>query len=211
MISIHDELQLSSPKVVAMYEAVNELMEEGRYIYSLKISDITSKAGIGKGTAYEYFATKEELLGKAIFYQLHRGLHHMTEEALKKESFREQIYAVLNDVGENYSGRRLLLKYLCYYLQGMCGNRKCKEGVFVDILKFGRIKETLEHMIRQARKEGMAEGMPDYLAANVLMTQFMGFCIYLMSRDWATDVDMEQMKEFIYHNIVTMFAGYEHL
>lgn len=67
-LEIERALRLSSPKVLAMYEAVNELMEEGRDIYSMKISEITARAGIGKGTAYEYFSTKEELLGKAIFY-----------------------------------------------------------------------------------------------------------------------------------------------
>ena len=46
------------PKVKAMYEAVLELFASGREFGTLKVSEITAKAGIGKGTAYEYFSTK---------------------------------------------------------------------------------------------------------------------------------------------------------
>ena len=51
-----------------MFQAVIELIEEGMDIYSMKVSDITSRAGVGKGTAYEYFSSKEELIAKALFW-----------------------------------------------------------------------------------------------------------------------------------------------
>ena len=41
------------PKVTAMYEAVLDLFASGRELTTLKVSEITAKAGIGKGTAYE--------------------------------------------------------------------------------------------------------------------------------------------------------------
>ena len=44
-----------SPKVEALYKAVMELLLEGREVRKMKVSEITEKAGIGKGTAYEYF------------------------------------------------------------------------------------------------------------------------------------------------------------
>ena len=47
-------LQLSSPKVLAMYEAVNELLEEGRDIYRMKISEITQRAGIEKRSSISF-------------------------------------------------------------------------------------------------------------------------------------------------------------
>ena len=44
-----------SPKVKALYEAVEELIFENIDVKGIKVSDITERAGIGKGTAYEYF------------------------------------------------------------------------------------------------------------------------------------------------------------
>ena len=40
-------------KVLAMYGAVIDLINEGCDINTLKVADITTRAGIGKGTAYE--------------------------------------------------------------------------------------------------------------------------------------------------------------
>lgn len=45
-------------KVLQMYRAVLELMEEGADVTTLRVSTITERAGIGKGTAYEYFTSR---------------------------------------------------------------------------------------------------------------------------------------------------------
>ena len=111
---IENSLQLHSPKVIAMYDAVNELIEEGTEVHSLKGSDITKKAGIGKGTAYEYFETKEELIGKAVFYQFTRSLQWLIESMEQEELFKDKIYALMGFMEENYEKHRLLTKYLCY-------------------------------------------------------------------------------------------------
>ena len=50
---IHDPPQ----KVLALYQAVIEFINEGCDINTLKVADITGRAGIGKGTAYEYFSS----------------------------------------------------------------------------------------------------------------------------------------------------------
>ena len=209
-VGIEGILGLSSPKVLAMYEAVNELMEEGRDIYSMKISDITAKAGIGKGTAYEYFTAKEELLGKAVFYQLHQGLMHMTEKALKQDSFRKQIYAVLEDVEQNFSKRKFLLRYLCYYMLGSCA-KPCNGEKFGEIVKEGRLAEVIRCMMHQAEKEGLVKQISEFLMAEVLVTQFAGFCMYLEHRSWAEGICTEQMKEFVYRSIVRSFEDKEWL
>ena len=51
------------PKVLALYRGVLELLDEGADVNTIKVSDITAKAGIGKGTAYDYFKSRE--IGRA--------------------------------------------------------------------------------------------------------------------------------------------------
>ena len=74
----------TNEKVLAMYHAVAALMDEGRDIHNLKVSDITQKAGIGKGTAYEYFRSKEELLAKAICYDFAVQFQSLEKELEEK-------------------------------------------------------------------------------------------------------------------------------
>ena len=56
------------PKVQALYDAVLELLNENADVNTLTVSDITKRAGIGKGTAYDYFSCKEEIIAGAIIY-----------------------------------------------------------------------------------------------------------------------------------------------
>lgn len=71
-------------KVLAIYEAVGSLMLSGKDMDKLKVSDITKEAGIGKGTAYEYFDSKEEIISKGICYHMHQMLMR-AESALESE------------------------------------------------------------------------------------------------------------------------------
>lgn len=66
---MNEKLLLNPPeKVLAMYRAVVDLINEGSDIKALKVSDITGRAGIGKGTAYEYFSSKEEIISSSVLY-----------------------------------------------------------------------------------------------------------------------------------------------
>lgn len=88
--------QETNDKILAMYHAVSELMEEGQNVHKLKVSDITSRAGIGKGTAYEYFGTKEEVVEKAIQYGCQSQYEFLMEEITKQKDFRGAFEACLS-------------------------------------------------------------------------------------------------------------------
>lgn len=205
---IYDMLKLSSPKVIAMYEAVNELMKEGQNLYTLKVSDITARAGIGKGTAYEYFETKEELISKAVFYQMAAGMHRMLSKIEKKEKFRDKIDMLLSDIEENLEQRRLLTRYLCYYTQGLFQGtdfiseiQRCS-GANQQVGRF------MEHMLAAAVKEGLIpEGQPIHFAANAILTQAMGYMLYLEKMTGAEEIKKEDMKKFVYNNIIKILSS----
>ena len=64
-------------KEMLMYKAVIEMIQADYDINSIKVSDITSRAGIGKGTAYEYFSSKEEIIVKALLYDTYRHIKNV--------------------------------------------------------------------------------------------------------------------------------------
>lgn len=78
-------------KEAAMYEAVMELMMEGIAPDKIKVSDITSKAGIGKGTAYGYFSSREELLGKALIYFRDRWVESVIRDLTGLPTFMDRM------------------------------------------------------------------------------------------------------------------------
>lgn len=46
----------------ALYEAALRLIAKGVNPAAMKVQQIADEAGIGKGTVYEYFASKDEIL-----------------------------------------------------------------------------------------------------------------------------------------------------
>lgn len=92
-------------KVRQMYRAVIELIEEGTDVGGIRVSTITARAGIGKGTAYEYFDSKEELVACAVVYQLQCVFGWLEREMEKRESFGEQLDFLLDEMGRK-DGRK---------------------------------------------------------------------------------------------------------
>ena len=70
-------------KVRLMYKAVSQLLKGDRELSSIKVQDITQKAGIGKGTAYEYFSSKEEIIANALMFEYANKIALLVESAIK--------------------------------------------------------------------------------------------------------------------------------
>ena len=92
----YDEKNPVSDKVERLYEAVRLLLEEGKSINTLTVSEITEKAGIGKGTAYEYFKSKEEMITKAILYGRDNVTRKLQERIASISDFQDKYREILN-------------------------------------------------------------------------------------------------------------------
>lgn len=99
-------------KIKVMYKAVRELIEEGADINRIKVSEITQRAGIGKGTAYEYFPNKEELISSALLYQMDEMYSQLGQQiAQKKVLRRASIMCFL--LWRKRSGRGIVFLDMC--------------------------------------------------------------------------------------------------
>ena len=94
---IHDPSQ----KVLAMYQAVIEFINEGCDINTLKVADITGRAGIGKGTAYEYFSSKEEIISSAILYYVKVCFEKLQVISTGGRTFQQKINEVMDFIDEH--------------------------------------------------------------------------------------------------------------
>lgn len=90
-----------SPKVQAVYRAVVELFAEGADLNTLTVSEITARAGIGKGTVYDYFSNKEEMLAGALYHEMNVACQELYERLKDKKNLFEKMEQILLDM-ENY-------------------------------------------------------------------------------------------------------------
>ena len=75
-----------SEKEILIFNAVNELLNEGVKLHTVKVADIAKKAGIGKGTIYDYFKS----------YNMDIELYENIKKINKGNNFKEKVYIILD-------------------------------------------------------------------------------------------------------------------
>ena len=96
-------------KVRLLYEAVLAMVTNGWDINRMKVSDITAQAGIGKGTAYEYFSSKEEIIANAVLYDVEMRLAHVLEITKGEGDFAGKFVQILTYMEEVFAKRQGVL------------------------------------------------------------------------------------------------------
>lgn len=78
-----------SLKEIAVFEGLFQLAASGKSFSRMKVQDIATAAGIGKGTVYEYFDSKEEILSGAILFAIERLLVWAEDILQEQLTFRQ--------------------------------------------------------------------------------------------------------------------------
>lgn len=107
-----EEISQIPSKVLLMYQAVNQLLEEGEEPGKIRVSTITDRAGIGKGTAYEYFDSKEEIVVYAVVYQMQTAMVELEKGLLERKNFQEQMNYLLDEVTAQKEKQNCFLKHI---------------------------------------------------------------------------------------------------
>ncbi len=185
-----DKSQLPQ-KVLQMYEAVAQLMEEGADINNIRVSTITDRAGIGKGTAYDYFDTKEEIIACAILFQMKTLTETIKQQMTGLENFSEQV-TFLFDALENED-----IKQSCFlqYVHNLTDNSPIAELVRTRMLDKSFEEHSIWNLMQNWLEQGIANGevrddLPmEYLIYTIFskLVTFLGF--YAMKDLVQLDVD----------------------
>ncbi len=93
-----EDIRKVPPKVEKLYGAVRQLIQEGVDVTNVKVSSLTELAGIGKGTAYEYFDTKEEIVACAVVYHVAVMMEWLKERFRERNSFAESLDFMLQEI-----------------------------------------------------------------------------------------------------------------
>jgi len=158
------------PKVKAIYRAVFELFEEGADLNSLTVSEITKKAGIGKGTAYEYFSDKEEMIARAIFYNAEMFCQKICEGIDREKNLYDKVNYVLLTMEQQISHANCLFRLVHIISGNSVTSRR-----FCEIIEQQKLfaKKPIVRIARQILEdsfkdlEGLSEEKKNYLLMGV--------------------------------------------
>lgn len=203
-----EEFEKMPDKVRKIYEAVGELAREGRDVTTLRVSEISAKAGIGKGTTYEYFTSKEELISKAVFYSMYTNIKTILLIMYGAGSFKEKFYNIMDYMW----GNRLDDNTVRSVINVLKGTPN-PENVFCGFpIQKGRkdtmpesvyaIEKALVCFLNQGIEEGIIKEKDEIYKKNVLCSQLIQFIFFIQdSKDESQKKDVE---DFVYNGLVMM-------
>ncbi len=76
-----------SPKAAALLDAAISLWEQGSPLCEITVSQLAQTAKVGKGTVYEYFSSREELLALAFLHRMDARLSALSLQVDADETF----------------------------------------------------------------------------------------------------------------------------
>ena len=169
-------------KVLKLYQAVKRLVVRGVDIADMKVSAITEEAGIGKGTAYDYFDSKEEIIVYAMLFFVEEAMSRMEQEIWQQDGFKERMAYALDrmDMQEEDSVCLLCFTNLLFassqagqLLRETLGKRK-EEGRYQPLLVAARVIE-----------KGISDGeiradLPVSYMAYILLTKVVAYLAFVL-------------------------------
>ncbi len=194
---------IHSEKEILIFNAVTKLMNEGVKLHTVKVADIAKAAGIGKGTIYDYFKSKEEILEKTLIYNMDIELSEALNQIKNLNNFKDKVYKVFEIAQksvDNYSSVTILLlsNIGTYEFKEFLNNNA--EGLDNRIKL---INDTIEDIIDIGYKDGIVKKQEDKeYQEQVFNSTIMGFAHLVGCKNITDKYELEKGKERAYKLLI---------
>ncbi|MBC5649114.1 TetR/AcrR family transcriptional regulator [Christensenella tenuis] len=186
-------------KELLIMRALLRLLSGGMSIAEIKASDIAQEAGIGKGTLYNYFDTKEEIFARTIIYSIDTQLHAIFEQMNKVRDFKGKCYTVLRIAHEIASNENSDFHLLLFNL----GGKDMKQLMGGDMSFVWRYLSIIRDKVTLLAQAGAAEGLfpppcDEEYAYSAFAAALMSFVHARCRMDLPTDKALERAMDNAY-------------
>lgn len=213
--TIIDVEKIKNPpeKMRLMFEAVSGLVKEQKDVRALKVQDITAKAGIGKGTAYEYFSSKDELIAHALMYEYSKKIMELAKVVFEPKDFKERIYRIFDWIRENKEYNEMFAQLLRTSLHPEksfeADSLAQKEETECCLKSFSaEASAYIYQMIDLFMEDGYKEGVFTETAAGkrslALLTSVVEYAFVVMgpAENRYSQIGDEGIREFVYQSLI---------
>ena len=189
------------PKVLKLYEAVSQLVEEGADPGTLRVSTITDRAGIGKGTAYEYFDSKDEIVIYAVVYQMQTAMAELEKGLLDRKTFQEQMNYLLDEVTAQEGRQNSFLKLLHLLTDNSEFSRQVQGIMASAAHEKYRLIQLFRKLLGAAVERGeLRKDLPlDYMVFS-MGGRVLAYMVAVS--EGGLQIELSQMRELVYEGIM---------
>lgn len=199
---------MGTDKKILLYEAALGLIEEKRDMSNIKVADIAKAADIGKGTVYEYFKSKEQLLAESIIYFLKKCIKTFEESINSGGGFKVIYMAALKNISSTMTASRTFSQYITFN-ECNFSIKKAMQSLIEEHFENMRraYVEKFEKIIDIGVKEGVLKKKPDKFSWLIAFGNSI-MCIVAFKHGFEEFVDMteEEMMERSYNMFVKVLT-----
>lgn len=205
---MQDFLSIQAPeKVIAMYEGVIALMNEGMDIHAMKVETITKKAGIGKGTAYEYFKSKEEIIIHALMYDAKKQMWEMYLLQKEKDSFEDKIRVIFECLCEKFKNHDICHQSIQLWFGSFEADQLIRESILQMQRESKEYKEFINGLLKTGMEQGVISPPSFYHGYTAMVSQLVSYILYLSNPDMHPEIEDGEAMEIALENIMTLLKG----
>lgn len=192
-----------SEKELAIFNGVIDLIKSGANVYSVTVSEIAKASGIGKGTIYDYFSTKEEVISKSILYNIEKEMEYAINRIESKSNFKDRYYEALKIIVENFENRFSTINILL------------SAGNFYELYEYivdenhlipqyiTRIDRIIDSLLTIGYEEKLIDIERDqYYERMVIKSSIAGFLNYINSRSLYPEITNKKAMDLCYKMII---------
>ena len=191
------------PKVLALYQAVLSLLDEGADINAMKVSDITERAGIGKGTAYDYFKSKEEIIASALTYDMDLKIRAELVRMEECGSFAQKIRYVFDWVAHQHAEQKSFTRFLRLTTQSCEVSNALHEELLKRQNEGCMPIQIVMELCREGKENGeLRQDIPEIAAGIRVLAEMAAFAMYLERREELPEVEPGWMKDFLCEGLI---------
>lgn len=197
-----EEFQDVPSKVLRMYDAVIRLIEEGEDASGIRVSTITDRAGIGKGTAYDYFDTKEDIVACAVVFHIRRIFNLLEQELQKQETFEKQLSWLLEEMGRESNRKYCFIRMVHILTDNSDFSRQVRQKMMSKSFKRYHPVNVFGRILQQGVDRGELRG--DLPIEFMVYTIFSGLLTYMLSisTEECFHVNPRTMKSYVHQQIM---------
>lgn len=192
-----------SEKEILIFNGVTKLINDGVRLHAIKVSDIAEAAGIGKGTIYDYFKSKEDILKKSLIYSMDMGISKVLSKINGVDGFEKKCYILFEItevcVRDYHSAANPLFSSISPYEFNELINNDIEWVDERDKL----LREIVKSLVLLGANEGFIKKQEDKeYAVTVFVSVFMGFQNIISCNNKNTRDKIEEAKERSYKLLI---------
>lgn len=195
--------KIYSPKEIAAFRGLLQLAAGGKHFSNIKVQDIATAAGMGKGTLYEYFSSKEDILSCTMLYTLQQFADWMEQQMTQERSMYDMLDCFMDALEQEiflpFAALPMFGSFLSYEQRVELGlrNREQAQKIIEQLREYER--QTFE----KGRKNGEIDAsLSDCFCEYTVLSALGGFASQFGKKANSSHADSVNIGKNMVHQLV---------